>query len=156
VFQHPSPATLEVLQKFFPRLIERTSLIVDRYGEGIDDVHDRVAYVLARIIADVDAASTSNKPESIIISTHAATLIALGRALTGQVPQDLSEPDFDTFTCSVSTYKRREVASHPDLPESQSGEIPRFKWKNKGVAGGWDCVVNASVDHLTNGGERNW
>jgi len=48
-------------------------------------VHDRTAYALARIIADIDRgwAEEGKGPKAIIICSHAATIIAAGRALTG-------------------------------------------------------------------------
>ena len=157
-FEHPSPADLETLKRFFPRLlVEKTSFVVSRNGEGLEELHERVAYVMARIVADADAACTSDQPESVVISTHAAVLIALGRALTGRVPEDRNEKDFDTFACSISTYERRKVAAHEDLPIWVHGAaVPEFEWRGHGISGGWDCKVNAGVDHLTNGGERNW
>ena len=95
--------------------------------------HERVAYVMARIIAHADQQCTSDQPEAIVISTHAAVLIALGRALTGRMPENRDEKDFDTYTCSVSTYTRRRKAIHDDLPGWREGEgIPRFDWRGKG------------------------
>ena len=34
------------------------------------------------------------KPRAILICTHAATMIAAGRALTGRMPEDFTEDDF--------------------------------------------------------------
>ena len=48
-----------------------------------------MAFVLSRIIADADAALQSTSPESIIISCHAAPIIAVGRVLTGLVRKSL-------------------------------------------------------------------
>lgn len=156
-FEHPLPADLNTLSRFFPGLVEKTSFVVSRNGEGLEELHERVAYVMARIVADADAACTSDQPEAIVVSTHAAVLIALGRALTGRVPEDRNEKDFDTFTCSVSTYKRRKRAEHEDLQIWTPGNaVPEFEWREHGIGGGWDCTVNAAVDHLANGGERNW
>lgn len=155
--EYPPPPDLQTLRRFFPKLTEQSSYAIPRYGEGLEEVHDRVAYVLARIIADADVACTLDRPEAIIISTHAAVLITMGRALTGRVPEDRTEKDFDTYTCSVSTYKRKQQFSNQDLKVWKLADpVPKFAWRGNGVGGGWNCTVNAGVQHLTNGGERNW
>ena len=146
-----------MLRRFFPDVVDRTTIVPDAYGETIEEVHDRMAYALARIIAEADAASTSEEPEAIVLSSHAAPLIAIGRALQGRMPEDPSEKDFDTFTCSISTYLRRSKSTDMDLTAWTEGErIPKTGWRGKGVGGGWTCTANANVDHLINGGERNW
>lgn len=138
-------------------MTERTTIVPDAYGETIEKVHDRMAYALARIITDSDASLTSSEPEAIVLCSHAAPLIAIGRALTGQMPDDPSEKDFDTFTCSISTYSRRDKSAKIDLPSwSRDKEVPKVEWRDRGVGGGWTCTSNASVEHLVNGGERNW
>lgn len=35
--------------------------------------------------------------------------------------------------------------------------VPLADWKGgKGVAGGWDCVINGNCNHLDGGEERGW
>ena len=156
--EYPPPPGMDVLKGFFPGLEEeRTSYVVPRWGEGLEEVHDRVAYVMARVVEDADGMCKGEGEEGIVISTHAAVLIAVGRALTGRVPEDRTEGDFDTYTCSVSRYERRGHGGCQDVGVWKVGEpVPEFEWRGIGVGGGWDCTVNAGVDHLTNGGERNW
>lgn len=64
--------------------------------------------------------------------------IAAGRALTGKIPADLNEDDFQCYTASFSKYVRRSFE-----PE-------------KGVAGNWDCVINSDTSYLSGGAERGW
>jgi hypothetical protein len=64
--------------------------------------------------------------------------IAAGRALTGKIPDDLNEDDFQCYTASLSKYVRKSFE-----PE-------------KGVAGNWDCVINSETSYLSGGAERGW
>ena len=35
--------------------------------------------------------------------------------------------------------------------------VPKMDWRSgKGVAGGWDCVINGDCKHLEGGEERGW
>ena len=102
---------------------------------------------------------------AILICTHAASMIAIGRALTGRMPEDICEEDFKTFTCGVSTFRRRtcnavglERARSEALEGWEPGRpIPRIRWMDgKGVGGGWDCEVNGDCSFLEDGQERGW
>ena len=119
------------------------------------------------IIATEDAEDIAEgkwrEERAILICTHAAPLIALGRVLTGRVPDDVKEDDFKTFTAGISKFVRRRAQ---DEGEERSLEvenwepgraIPKLGWNNgRGVAGGWDCVVNSDCSHLSGGPERGW
>ena len=118
-----------------------------------------MAYVLSRIIAELDATLLAKVPQSIVISSHAAPIIAIGRVLTGRMPQDPTEPDFDTYTCSISKFQRKSREDWIQSQREKGGELySKVEWKEgrRGVGGGWECQLNASVSHLPNGGERNW
>lgn len=99
----------------------------------------------------------------------------MGRALTGQMPYDSSEEDFNVFTAGLSTFKRRGDSSTASAGQSSdqkessnekplaegttfiraSGSPPQ--WKNgRGVGGGWDCVANGDCSFLSGGAERGW
>lgn len=96
---------------------------------------------------------------AILICTHAASLIAVGRALTGRMPEDICEEDFKTYTCGISKFKRRVIPwSWQRLKQVKAGEgIPKIDWEHRrGVAGGWDCVSNGDCSHLDGGEERGW
>jgi transcription factor C subunit 7 len=139
------------------KALEKTVVKSSRFGESIQQLHDRIAYALFRIIERADR----NGETSIIICTHAAAMIAMGRALTGKMPEDVSEEDFHCYTASLSRYNRRKKDEqiiedvnvwHPEKEDV----IPRVRWKGEGVAGGWDCVLNGDCSFLTGGEERGW
>ena len=125
---------------------------------------------MARIIAaedeaDNDAYEEPGGERAILICTHAASMIAIGRALTGRMPEDVCEDDFRTFTCGVSKFRRRvrayivdDAAGDGVLEEWEPGmAVPLLDWKEgKGVGGGWDCEVNCYCGHLKDGEERGW
>ena len=78
-------------------------MIPSSAGESIPALHDRCAYALRYIIsnADIEDAASSGgheKETSILICTHAASMIAIGRTLTGRMPDDACVEDFKTFT----------------------------------------------------------
>jgi len=69
----------------------------------------------------------------VILFSHAATVITLSRALSG-------EPDKDVRagTCSLTHYRRLSEANE----EKPLGE--------------WECVMNGSTAHLAGGEDRHW
>lgn len=69
------------------------------------ELHDRVAYTLDRIIDTLDADPSA--PRTLLICTHAAPMIAIGRTLTGYMPVDPTTEDFRCYTCSLSKFARR-------------------------------------------------
>jgi len=158
---------LPVLQTFFPALEDRTSIVPALNGESLSELHNRCAYALVSIIADCDSLSlpsspkksitdSASSPTAILICTHAAAMIAIGRALTGIMPDDVAERDFRTFTASVSRFERVAPESVA-VPTWTVGEkVPDVGWRGRGVAGGWRCVVDAGTEHLEGGGERDW
>ncbi|PTU22888.1 hypothetical protein P175DRAFT_0521980, partial [Aspergillus ochraceoroseus IBT 24754] len=121
-FEHPTPPTLSSLlafPTFTPHLEKKTSattsapaaaLYTSTRGETIAQLHDRAAATLALVIRDVDAEIARLEEESppatskaILICSHAAPLIAMGRVLTGDMPAESSEEDFRVFTAGLST-----------------------------------------------------
>ena len=76
---------------------------------------------------------------TVLICGHAAQIIATGRALTGRLPDDLDEDDFQCFTCGLSRFERRG---------DRTGGV--------GVGGGFECVLNSDCGHLSTGEERGW
>ncbi|KAL0259723.1 C6 zinc cluster transcription factor-like protein [Diplodia seriata] len=170
-FDHPSPAPLAELETHFPSQLDggyAPVLIPSTNGESIPDLHDRIAYTLSRVIAAVDAEGPDG-PRALLICTHAASMIAIGRALTGRMPPDDGEEDFKCFTCALSRFDRRPgaaaAADAPPADDDEAGEwsserphdIPRVNWREgRGVGGGWSCVLNGDCSFLTNGEERGW
>jgi len=161
-FDHPSPAPLPVLHTHFPNQLHKSYkpvLIPSINGESISTLHDRIAYTMHKIIAELDADPT--RPKAVLLSTHAASMIAIGRVLTGTMPEDPSEEDFKCFTCSLSRFERKNKsakASEVELwNESAPDNVPDVGWRDgKGVVGGWDCVVNGDCSFLSGGEERGW
>ncbi|KAL9103686.1 MAG: hypothetical protein Q9163_001280 [Psora crenata] len=165
-FDHPSPATLRVLQGLFSWVDEtwKPSIIPSASGETIEELHDRCAFALQYLLTKEDEDDYRNETtadRSILICTHAASLIAIGRVLTGRMPDDLAEEDFLAFTAGISKFTRRTLPTRQNqapVKKWEKGEaFPEVDWKNdKGVAGGWDCVVNGDCSHLQGGQERGW
>ncbi|KAB8238320.1 phosphoglycerate mutase family protein [Aspergillus alliaceus] len=182
-FDHPSPASPSTLKTHFPTILAsdpeanyNPHLFPSTRGETIAQLHDRLATALAGIIADVDAEisalEASQSPsertsKAILICSHAAPLIAIGRALTGNMPEDSGVEDFNVFTAGLSTFVRRDVKVSVNDGAEQRGLAPGTKvvrpgtnvpvWQGgKGVGGGWDCVVNGDCSFLSGGAERGW
>lgn len=149
-------------------------LLPSSRGETIAQLHNRLATALEGIIADVDdevnALEAGIPPEqrtskSILVCSHAAPLIAMGRALTGLMPEDSSVEDFNVFTAGLSTFRRRGTNKARSQGSAQSilaegTELVRAEsvpdWEGRGVGGGWDCVSNGDCSFLSGGAERGW
>ncbi|OJJ45695.1 hypothetical protein ASPZODRAFT_152709 [Penicilliopsis zonata CBS 506.65] len=186
-FDHPLPSPASALQSHFPTILSvspetyyKPHLLPSPRGETIPELHDRAATALAAIIADIDreiqskeaaqSASTPRTSKAILICSHAATLIAMGRALTGRMPEDSSEEDFYVFTAGLSTFRRRQSPPIPSCDSEQGNENALAEgtrilrpdtfvpiWRDgSGVAGGWDCVANSDCSFLSAGAERGW
>ncbi|KAK9378589.1 histidine phosphatase superfamily [Kockiozyma suomiensis] len=125
---HPVPASPEILKNFFPKVKKdyQPILVPSKSGETKDELHQRAAKTLSEIINIANKENT----RAILICSHAATLIAIGRALTGN-------PAFEVRTgvCTIGEY-------------TAEGD-------DNGV-GKWKCVRNGEATHLTNGEERHW
>ncbi|KAK5110424.1 hypothetical protein LTR62_005775 [Meristemomyces frigidus] len=164
-FDHPSPASLDVLNTHFPHLHatpDGPHIVPSMKGESIPQLHDRLAYCMDRIIRAADADPAG--PKALLICSHAAAMIAIGRALTGRMPEDEGEQDFKCFTCSFSRFERRSETSTGEVNQGQhakwnpanADQVPDIGWRDRGVAGGWDCKVNGDCSFLDNGEERGW
>ena len=157
-FTHPNPAEPALLQTLFKRYDEsyRPAIRPNENGEGIEELHDRTAYALHKIIEQSDKEGV----KAICICTHAATLIAIGRALTGRMPENIAEEDFRPFTCGVTTFFRRdkEKMLFPKSEWAGPGTgVPVISWRGgNGVGGGWEVKVNADCSFLSGGEERGW
>lgn len=144
-------------------------------GETIAQLHNRVATALEGIIADVDAEIAAIEKDlpveqrtskSILICSHAAPLIAMGRALTGNMPEDSSVEDFFVYTAGLSTFRRRRGSQGRDDSRgryllAEGTTLVRARgvpdWEGgRGVGGGWDCVSNGDCGFLSGGAERGW
>lgn len=158
MWDHPRPATSERLHALFPCIDEHwSSAIVPREkGESIEELHERIAYTMCELISLEDTEDAKHfcpDERAILLCTHAASLIAIGRVLTGQNPVDPATEDFKAYTAGISKFVRR-----PSLREQPEGEgAPGINWRaGKAVAGGWECAINSDCSHLSNGPERGW
>ena len=169
-FEHPAPASLGTLQPLFPGLLDPEYgpvVTPNPMGEGIHELHDRVAAAMEALIAQCDRDGV----RAVLLCSHAAVVIALGRVLTGQMPDEIDTEDFKCFTCGLSRYRRRGAGIDP---KGQDGMIdrhatpahhvardcmdrPALGWRGgQGTAGGWDCEWNSDCAHLSQGEERGW
>jgi len=137
-FHHPTPPHLELLTPHFQNLdLEYESVHVPvSTGEMIVELHERVRKALDHIVTTLD--KDPEQPKSVLLCSHAATIIAAGRVLTGQMPQNPDEDDFQCYTAGLSKFGRRSAD-----PE-------------KSVAGNWECVLNSETCYLSGGAERGW
>ncbi|PLB48880.1 phosphoglycerate mutase family protein [Aspergillus steynii IBT 23096] len=184
-FHHPTPASPSTLKTHFPSILAASpedtytpTIYPSTRGESIAQLHDRVATALAALIADADAEIAAleaaqdpadRTSKAIFICSHAAPLIAIGRALTGRMPEDSGEEDFNVFTAGLSTFvRRRGAGSDGDSGwQAESALAPGTQvvradtkvpeWQGgRGVGGGWDCVANGDCSFLSGGAERGW
>ena len=170
-FTHPSPAAPTLLKELFPfyEIKHRPTIVPSKQGETIEELHQRCAYALQTIIQAEDMvdikeyqATGLEKPRALLICTHAASMIAMGRALTGRIPEDLAEDDFQTYTCGVSKFVRKVTCEDFTPAENTDNWVPGMGIPNvdlgggQGVGGGWTCVQNSNCDFLTDGPERGW
>lgn len=125
---HPRSLPAESLRHWFPTIDpSHTSLLYPpQEGETIDQIHVRSEQVLELLLNKIDAQSGGAK--SVVVYTHAATAIALGRALIGDKEK---VKDIRAGTCSVSKFTRQ-------------GD------------GSWVQEMNGQCDHLERGEERHW
>lgn len=165
-FSHPSPATTAGLAKHFEFIDQsyKPSIRPSSHGETLQALHDRYAYALHRMVQLLD--SHPRRPRSVLICTHAAGMICIGRTLTGHVPEDLTEEDFRCGTCALSRFDRKEKTTTAQVnggqgiglwDENEPEAIPRLSWRHDvGIGGGWRCTVNGDCSFLKGGEERTW
>jgi transcription factor C subunit 7 len=124
-FEHPTSAALDVLKPMFPGIDLSYEPITrpTRTGESLAELHDRVAATMQEIISQCDRDGI----RAIVICTHAAVVIALGRVLTGAMPESVDVEDFSAFTCGLSTYRRKKTsgsfAANNNGNKPNSGEL---------------------------------
>lgn len=131
---HPRPPLAALLKPHFPRIAvdaHTPLLFAPQTGESHQALHDRAADFLQLLLMHVD--ETYPEVKTILLVSHAATVIALGRALM----QDRNR-DVRAGTCSLSCYTRRSGA---DAGVTEGG------------LGQWDCKLNGDCSFLT-GGEQ--
>lgn len=195
-FTHPPPSTPAVLRSHFPTLLPHHTpeasaytphLLPSPHGESITHLHNRLATALHAVIADLDAEIAraeaplppeQRTPKAVLFVSHAASLIAMGRVLTGCMPEDPGVEDFHVFTAGLSRFSRRGSSGKVGIEVEDGGRSRRNgddgrelapgtrilrpgtavpDWRGgRGVGGGWDCVANGDCSFLSCGAERGW
>ncbi|EFQ28445.1 phosphoglycerate mutase [Colletotrichum graminicola M1.001] len=154
-FEHPTPASSDVLKSMFPHLdtTYQSAVFPARKGETIAQLHDRIAAAVQAIIDRCDAEGK----RAVVLCSHAASIIALGRVLTGVMPDNVDVEDFRAFTCGLSVYRRRSHSSSAQTSGTQGPDSDTSSWRNgRGVGGGWVCELNSDCSFLSGGEERGW
>lgn len=183
-FEHPTSAPLARLKELFPRLLDESyapAVVPPRQGETIAQLHDRIAAAAQAIIDRCDEEGV----RAVLLCSHAAAIIALGRVLTGNMPESTEAEDFRAFTCGLTVYRRRprqqrdqpaggQGPTHPAAQAARtaasaditaptttaSTTTPQqapVEWKHgKGVRGGWVCETDCDCSFLSGGEERGW
>ncbi|MCJ1308591.1 hypothetical protein MMC25_002244 [Agyrium rufum] len=167
-FTHPVPADTKVLVPLFPKLLLKPvpydTPIPSKQGESIETLYQRCARALSAAIKHAD----EDGIETLVICTHAAAIIAIGRVLTSVVPVDEDVTDFHTYTCGISRFERKATVSGNGIADRPNGAPPTKEASNESPAaarkpgefreqlGEWICVENSVCGHLSNGPERSW
>ncbi|KAI0971667.1 histidine phosphatase superfamily [Xylaria arbuscula] len=151
-FEHPTSAPLSELTTLFADLDVDyvSSPAPPRRGESIPQLYERLASCIETIIAQCD----KEGKKSVLISTHAAAVVALGRVLTARVPDDATVEDFRAFTCGLSKYRRQGIDQDGRLaldPGESSNQRTSF-----GLSSHWACEANSDCSFLSGGEERGW
>ena len=152
----PAPAPAEILRTFFPSYSTTYTPIWTpaASGESIEELYSRCAYVLARMIQELDTIPSS--PKSVLLCTHAAILPIIGRILTGRKPASPTEEDFIPWTASLFTFRRRCNAPLNNFLDAPIGCVLPKGENEVGIGGLWDCLVNADCSYLSHGQQRGW
>lgn len=124
-FTHPQPADAAELHGLFPAYdVDFASPVKPHVrGETYAQLVARVREAMRALIRRCDEEGR----RSVVVCSHAAVIIVLGRVLTGQHPDDMDTDDFKAFTCGLSVYARGSAKSSnadgsPDNGESCTSE----------------------------------
>ncbi|KAK0554184.1 hypothetical protein OC846_002195 [Tilletia horrida] len=148
---HPYPPTRALLESEFPEgslaptLAWPPCLYADIAGEDVPQLHQRASDILRRIERQCELLYPDVR--RILIVSHAATIIAMGRALVRKGPGAPWEEGADAKgyhvgagTASLSQYDR------PADSRARIGDPSAI----------FTHVLNGSCDHLERGLERDW
>ncbi|ODA82788.1 hypothetical protein RJ55_01297 [Drechmeria coniospora] len=155
-FDHPEPATADVLKTLFPTINGEYRSVVSpsKRGETLAELQDRVAVALRAIIDRCDAEGT----RAVLLCSHAAVIIVLGRILTGQVPEAADTDDFYAYTCGLSVFRRAAPVEEGRVqgPRPLSADRVETNKTSRSLLGGWQCELNSDCSFLSGGQERGW
>lgn len=124
-FEHPQPADADELHDLFPAYDTGfVSPVRPRVrGETYEQLVARVRAAMQALIQRCDEEGR----RSVVICSHAAVIIVLGRVLTGQYPDEMDTEDFKAFTCGLSVYARGGPNGTTD-GKSDNGESGNTNW----------------------------
>lgn len=179
-FDHPQPAPVKVLRGKFPAICEDYSSTTRApiKGETLAQLYERIATSVRAIIERCD----NEGKRAVVLCTHAAVVIALGRVLTGCIPDDPSVQDFGAFTCGLSVFRRPAAAAtggekqqqdqaqcRPAGPPVREGKAAHVSDAALAMSDGskerpsplevvppWRCESNSDCSFLSSGAERGW
>ncbi|OCF37715.1 hypothetical protein I316_00842 [Kwoniella heveanensis BCC8398] len=139
---HPRPGSASSLAQHFPaNSLDETyssTVYASRLGETIHGVHDRADLFVEAFVGRMEELYPDVR--SVVIFSHAAAVIALGRALTGDRSLNVI-----AGTTTTSLYKRKTASPTATSSNSSAGGV-----------GEWDILWNGRADYLPNGVERDW
>lgn len=127
---HPKPASNAVLKGFFPAVDESYTSLVVAGDDGEDEVelHERTKRFLDILLEKLNREEP--EIETILIVSHAATRIALGRALAGD-----NSLDIRTGVCSLDVFTANKAGA---------------------LTGDWTVKSSGQVDYLSEGEVMHW
>ncbi|GAB0136688.1 hypothetical protein EsDP_00004981 [Epichloe bromicola] len=122
-FDHPEPAAPEVLKGMFPSYDHEYVSVVtpSRRGETLEQLQQRITKALRGIINQCDADGT----RAVVLCSHAAVIILIGRILTAQVPASVDVDDFHAYTCGLSVYSRTGTGTKATAKDSLASRRDR-------------------------------
>ncbi|KAJ9119872.1 hypothetical protein QFC24_005586 [Naganishia onofrii] len=154
---HPRPGHAEHLKQFFPDVLDeayRSTVYASRSGESVSELQARCDLFVDAFVNRIEAEYPNVK--TVAIFAHAASVIALGRSLTGDRTKEIRAG------CATTSFYRRKSTSTSDKsaqPELQSNGTSHSTvngTKSTGTVGCWDCLWDGRADYLAQGEERNW
>ncbi|RFU74021.1 hypothetical protein TARUN_8233, partial [Trichoderma arundinaceum] len=153
-FEHPGPASPSVLKSLFPAFDESyvSAQHPPRRGETLAELQARLTATMQSIIKRCD----TEDRRAVVLCTHAAVVIVLGRILTGQFPETVDADDFRAFTCGLSVYRRRLINQDEQGLRGKGDSAEKESGPSSVVVGGWSCEANSDCSFLDCGEERGW
>ncbi|PHH68330.1 hypothetical protein CDD80_7604 [Ophiocordyceps camponoti-rufipedis] len=144
-FQHPTPAPPQLLSDLFPAVDSgyQSAAVPAERGETLAQLQERVATTLRVLIRRSDAEGV----RAVVVCTHAAVVIVMGRVLTACVPVTVDAQDFHAYTCGLTVFRRHHHHHHHDSHPVEAAES---------LIGGWRCVLDSDCSFLSGGQERGW
>ncbi|KAG8426698.1 C6 zinc cluster transcription factor-like protein [Metarhizium acridum] len=123
-FDHPEPAAPGVLKAMFPSYDESYTSAArpSSKGEILEQLQQRITKALRGIIQQCDDDGT----RAIVLCSHAAVIILIGRILTGLIPASVDVDDFQPYTCGLSVYSRSSggVAEGSNISDTRDDRHP--------------------------------